>query len=215
MSDTKLPAPLPPAALPDTRLPVTPSTWTSALGAHLRLKVSEVLHRRMNSIASERLRLEETLTALTRANIARQRALGEWDDIDNILGDDQAGRDHDRAIAAHRRAHALDMAKLDAENARLEAEIRNRRLLRDVGRANTDTTTKSDLESRLDQMRQDRMIVERHIAKAKLEIDDDDTIAPADKNAVKAEVEAQIRHMAAQMRGQSSAQDQGGFNQAG
>lgn len=213
MDDTKLPAPLPAPSLPDTLLPVTPSTWTSALGAHLRLKVSEVLHRRMNSIADERLKLEQTLTSLTHANIARQRALAEWDDVDNIIADDQAGRDHSRALAAHQRSHQLDMARADAEHARLEAEIKKRRLLRELGRANADTSTKSDLDARLEQMRQDRMIVERHIAKAKLEIDDDDTIAPADKNAVKAEVEAQIRHMAAQMKGQRPPADDAAFNQ--
>lgn len=214
MTNKSVPAPLPQPSLPDTRLPITPSTWTSALGAHLRLKVSEVLHRRMNSIAAERLQLEQTLTSLAHANIARQRALGEWDDIDNILADDQAARDGGRALAAVSRAHALDMAKANAENALLEAEIRKRRLLRELGRANADTTVKSDLEARLDQMKQDRMIIERHIAKAKLEIDDDDTIAPADKNDVKAEVEAQIRHMAAEMKGKPTADD-AAFNQAG
>jgi hypothetical protein len=215
VDDVKLPMRLEPAPLPDTRLPITPATWTSALGAHLRLKVSEVLHRRMNSIAAERLQLEQTLTSLALANIARQRALGEWDDIDTILADDQAARNHGRALATHQRGHALDMAKANAENALLEAEIRKKRLLRELGRANADTSAKSDLEAKLDQMRADRMIIERHIAKAKLEIDDDDTIAPADKNAVKAEVEAQIRHMSAELRGKAAAQDEQGFNEVG
>jgi hypothetical protein len=216
MADTtNLPARFTPAPLPDTQLPITPGTWTSALGAHLRLKVSEVLHRRMNSIASERLQLEQTLTGLANASIERSRALAEWDDIENILAEDQAVRDHGRALGKHQRSHALDMAKATAENQLLEDEIKKKRLLRELGRANADTNTKSDLEARLDQMKQDRMIIERHIAKAKLEIDDDDTIAPADKNAVKAEVEAQIRHMAAELKGKAMAQDEQGFNEVG
>ncbi len=211
--DNNVPARYRPAPLPETRLPVTPATWTSALGAHLRMKASEVLHRRMNSIADERLQLERTLTSLTQANIARQRALAEWDDIDNIIADDQAGRANVRALSGISRTHSLKMAEAHAENELLEAEIKKKRLLRELGRANADTTAKSDLEARLDQMKQDRMIIERHIAKAKLEIDDDDTIAPVDKASIKAEVEAQIRHMAAEIKGRAVAQDEGGFDE--
>jgi hypothetical protein len=213
--DNRLPVRFTPAPLPDTRLPITPSTWTSALGAHLRLKASEVLHRRMNSIADERLQLERTLTSLTEATIARQRALAEWDDIGNILADDQAVRNNARELGGIQRTHALDMAKARAGNELLEAEIKKKRLLRELGRANADTNTKSDLEARLDQMKQDRLIIERHIAKAKLEIDDDDTIAPVDKATVKAEVEAQIRHMAAEIKGRAVAQGDEGFDQVG
>lgn len=78
-------------------------------------------------------RVAESINAQTRAveaGIGLMRTLGRAHDINNILGEDQAQRDEDRAASAHardeadrRRQRDIDMRDKDDEIARLRKEV--------------------------------------------------------------------------------------------
>ncbi len=63
MSNNKLPARVD-THLPLAQLPVNPPTFTTALNAHVRMKVSEVLQKRMNAIALLRLDFQRTQVSI-------------------------------------------------------------------------------------------------------------------------------------------------------
>ena len=125
--DEKLPAVYQPQDLQVTTPEAPPSSGVlsivkSAFGFQLQRKTLTREAER-NRAASDVI---DSRSELTKSAVSYQRALSEWDDVDNIVKDDQRGRDHQRWQTGRDqeliRAQAEHQDKVQVFNAAAELE---------------------------------------------------------------------------------------------
>lgn len=120
-NDRKLPTRYTPGSLPSLGIPTSTPGLSSALVQHVRNRVADMMYGRLNSVAEKRVQIERHANDLVGLATERERLLGVWDDLDNILDEDQKARDGDRARNQFVRNKADIDHQYDIEVARIAA----------------------------------------------------------------------------------------------
>lgn len=230
--DRKLPVRTTPGALPSLGIPSSTPGLPSALLQHVRNRVADVMYGRLVSVSEKRVALEENASKLVGLATERERLLGQWDDLDNILTHDQSVRDNERANArnghagdatrrstdAVQRRDAVTLAEIEAEN-RIAVARANQRRLQEQLNPSTSPPQNQDQDTMSPAMRRALQVKKMYaeIAQIKHILETDNTIVePSELAAAIAEAEAQIRMYYQQNHGMtaSSASDDASFNKA-
>ncbi|MEQ1717472.1 MAG: hypothetical protein ABL907_16090 [Hyphomicrobium sp.] len=122
--DRKLPTRYTPGSLPTLGIPNATPRLSSALVQHVKNRVADMMYGRLNSVAEKRVQLERHANDLVGLATDRERLLGVWDDLDNILDEDQKARDGDRARNQFHRSKSEIDNQYDLEVARIAAMSR-------------------------------------------------------------------------------------------
>jgi hypothetical protein len=191
-------------ALPTTRLPVTPPTFTTAFWANLQMKVSAHLYKRMNEIATQHFQLQTTLTEIERGRMTRESVLAEWDDLDNRLRHEQEGRDHRRQLDREQRADELEEVEYRrrARKRREEIEEQQHKLAMqglttklDPSKASTENDSIAQFRSQMNTMRRLQEAL-RDEVKA---FNEDAALSPAERDERIFQARAAMQQFAAQI----------------
>ena len=197
-----------PGSLPSLGIPNATPGLSSALVQHIRNRVADVMYGRLNSVAEKRVQLEENATKLVDLAIQRERLLGTFDDLDNILTFDQDERNNERAngrarhaddatgrdVSGIKRKTAIELAEIEAQNALARARGEQRRLHSELDPkpAEASGTREPELSPALQQALLVKKMY-RDIAALKHELENDISIPPNELAEAIAQAEAVLR----------------------
>ena len=230
-NDRKLPVRYSPATLPSLGIPSATPGLPSALLQHVRNRVADLMYGRLVSVSEKRVALEENASKVVGLATERERLLGQWDDLDNILAHDQSVRDNERANDRNghandatrrstdtvQRRDAVTLAEIEAEN-RIAVARANQRRLQEQLNPSTSPPQNQDQDTMSPAMRRALQVKKMYaeIAQIKHILETDNTIVePSELAAAIAEAEAQIRMYYQQNHGMTgAASDDAHFNKA-
>ena len=217
-----------PGSLPSLGIPNATPGLPSALVQHMRNRVADMMYGRLNSVAEKRVQLEENATRVVDLATQRERLLGTFDDLDNILAFDQDERNNERANGRDRHANdainrdvngikrktAVELAEIEARNALARARGEHQSLSKQSGTSEQDPEDSSIRRQLRQRMAAYKVLVEM-IAEWRQYIETSPDIPASERAAEIARAEAVLRAEFEKQYGVGgSAGDDGNFNRA-
>ena len=194
----------------------------------MRNRVADMMYGRLNSVAEKSVQLEENATRLVDLATQRERLLGTFDDLDNILAFDQDQRNNERANGRDRHANdainrdvngikrktAVELAEIEARNALARARGENQSLSKQSGTSEQDLED-SPIRRQLRQRMAAYKVLVEMIAEWRQYIETSPDIPASERAAEIARAEAVLRAEFEKQYGVGgSAGDDGNFNRA-
>ena len=227
-NDRKAPTRYNPGSLPSLGIPSATPGLSSALVQHMRNRVADMMYGRLNSVAEKRVLLEENATRLVDLATQRERLLGTFDDLENILAFDQDDRNNERANGRDRHANdainrdvngikrktAVELAEIEARNALARARGEHQSLSKQSGTSEQDLED-SPMRRQLRQRMAAYKVLVEMIAEWRQYIETSPDIPASERAAEIARAEAVLRAEFEKQYGVGgSAGDDGNFNRA-